>query len=117
MTLLLGLGASIDRSSPVLRSNSKAPNRTRSEEKVYMGTVYVKYRLRNCTNRLLIVENKTESRIKAGRKHLLKNQQLPAFPPISSKWHRCDIYTRFATAVNRTANGVKDKDFPACKGT
>ena len=34
------LDASIDRSSPVLRSSSKAPNRTRPEERVCMGTVH-----------------------------------------------------------------------------
>jgi|HubBroStandDraft_6_1064221.scaffolds.fasta_scaffold60416_1 hypothetical protein len=42
-TLLFGPGssgsdASIDRSSPVLRSSSKAPNRTRSKGRVFMGT-------------------------------------------------------------------------------
>src|SRR5580692_2417696 len=39
-TLPLRSGASIDRSSPVLRSSSKAPNRTRPEERVYMGRAH-----------------------------------------------------------------------------
>src|SRR5258708_33014520 len=55
MTLLLGSGASIDRSSPVLRSSSKVPNRTRPEGRVCMGAVH-RHRVRNCTIRLEIVE-------------------------------------------------------------
>jgi hypothetical protein len=39
----------MDRNSPVLRSSSKAPNRTRAEEGVRMGTAD-KIRNKNCTN-------------------------------------------------------------------
>src|SRR5258707_15324729 len=88
MTLLLRSGASIDRSSPVLRSSSKAPNTTRPEGRVCIGTVH---RIQN-TKLYQCAPELSKQKHQARLANFLKNQQLPDFTPISSQRHGCSIY-------------------------
>src|SRR6267154_2158970 len=114
MTLLLGSGASMDRSSPALRSSSKAPNRTRPEERVCIAAVHKiqNTKLYQCAPELSKQKHQGRLRISLTINNFL----------ISLRFHRnvtAVPFTTFRPCAKQTCMAViypKDIGFAPCQG-